>query len=624
VIGTRLDKYELLEKIGEGGMATVYRASHATLQREVAVKVLHPHLSSAIKNRKRFAREARTIEALHHDSILRIYDYSGEEAELCYIVTELIRGDTLKAFLEDRGLLPSELVALMGIKIAQGLAFAHAAGVVHRDIKPENVMIREDGVLKLMDFGIARFVEESAITMTGSPIGSPAYMSPEQVLERTPDTRSDIFSLGAMLFKLVTGHLAFPGSNPSVILKKVIEGDHAHILDLQPTVAPILAEIIEQMLSPSPDDRPADAQEIVVRLQQFLEEMAIGENNPNWGLARFTADPADYELRLWEHLNCHLLTHGKEALAAGDHSRARGDFNRLLAIDPDHPDVLNLIADLALLGKTKPLQQSLVRWAGLAVFLVAVPAIWIWARGSQDGLPVLNEDSMPVAIVSEDPGPAAEATEPAKENPAPIVVEALAAPELQTSAPRRNSLTMKEPTPKPTPEGTEDLASLPTASLDPQPAHVGLLHVGLSKSTRGVWADVFVDGQSKGRARGGGTSIQLEIGPGIHVLKVTNDYALAFERRFELEAGQSLRFEDIVLEKRPISVQIQPELAPDCILRLSDQTLGSLGSLGFRSPLANPSDLAKLHIRCPDGTLYGPFDSPSPSPGDIVRFPPQP
>lgn len=158
MIGTRLDKYELLEKIGEGGMATVYRANHTTLKREVAVKVLHPHLSSAIKNRQRFAREARTIEALHHDGILRIYDYSGEDAELCYIVTELIRGDTLKAFLENRGLLPSELVALMGIKIAQGLAFAHAAGVVHRDIKPENVMIGENGVLKLMDFGIARFV----------------------------------------------------------------------------------------------------------------------------------------------------------------------------------------------------------------------------------------------------------------------------------------------------------------------------------------------------------------------------------------------------------------------------------------------------------------------------------
>jgi serine/threonine protein kinase len=638
VIGTRLDKYDLLEKIGEGGMATVYRASHTTLKREVAVKVLHPHLSSALKNRQRFAREARTIEALRHDGILRIFDYSGEDADQCYIVTELIRGDTLKDFLQKRGLLPSELVALMGIKIAQGLAFAHAAGVVHRDIKPENVMIREDGVIKLMDFGIARFLEESAITMTGSLIGSPAYMSPEQVLERTPDTRSDIFSLGAMLFNLVTGHRAFPGLNPSVILKKVIEGDHARVLDLQPSVAPDLAVLIEQMLSPSPGDRPSDAQEVVVRMQQFLEEMAIGEENIAWSLERFTADPEAYENQLNEHLSRHLLAHGQKAIERGDHATARSDFNRLLALEPDHPEVMEMIADLAFAGNGQSLHSTLARWGGLVVLIVAIPGIWIWSQSStetkiatvkevasiarpvsQSLTPETVQDRHVLPIVTPDlPAPKAIGNEK-ETTPKPVIV----------SKPKE-TLTVEE-----RPIASQEVVSQEVASQEvvsqevvkppPQPPlDRGVLHVGLSKLTQGVWADVFVDGQSKGRTRGGSAPLRIEMTPGPHVLKVTNDYALAFERRFELDAGQSVRFDDISLQKRPVTLQFQPNLAPECIVLLQEKSLGTLGALGFQSSISNPRDLSKLHIRCPDGKLHGPFDMTTPSPGDIVRFPPKP
>lgn len=635
MIGTRLDKYDLLEKIGEGGMATVYRASHTTLQREVAVKVLHPHLSNALKNRQRFAREARTIEALRHDGILRIFDYSGEDADQCYIVTELIRGDTLKDFLHKRGLLPSELVALMGIKIAQGLAFAHAAGVVHRDIKPENVMISEDGTIKLMDFGIARFLEESAITMTGSLIGSPAYMSPEQVLEKTPDTRSDIFSLGAMLFNLVTGHRAFPGSNPSVILKKVIEGDHARILELQPSVAGALAELIEQMLSPNPDDRPSDAQEIVVRLQYLLEEMAIGEKNDAWSLASFTADPEGYENRLNEHLSQHLLTHGQKAIKAGDHATARSDFNRLLALEPDHPEVMELISDLAFAGTERSLHSTLARWGGLAVLIVAIPGIWIWSQSAKpttiatDQDPHLSSEQVS-EVAPQESGPEFQVlpistpdltdktTGKSELNPAESKESGAVKPSAASNA-------VETKTTKPAAIVAEEAGEEAAEEVVPQPpVDQGVLHVGLSKLIRGVWADVFVDGQSKGRTRGGSAPLRLELEPGTHILKVTNDYALAFERRFDLDAGQTVRFDDINLQKRPVTLQFQSTLSPECTLSLEGKVLGTLGILGFQSTISNPRDLAKLHIRCPDGKLHGPFDMPTPSPGDIVRFPPKP
>ena len=159
-------------------MATVYRGRHATLDRDVAIKVLHPHLSSSVHNRKRFAREAKAIEHLRHANILEIFDYSGIDASDCYIVTEFVHGETLTALLQRRGCVVSEVTSLIGIALCRALSYAHAEGVLHRDIKTDNVMLRVDGTVKLMDFGIARFLDETHVTMTGALVGSPAFMSP--------------------------------------------------------------------------------------------------------------------------------------------------------------------------------------------------------------------------------------------------------------------------------------------------------------------------------------------------------------------------------------------------------------------------------------------------------------
>ena len=207
MIGTIIDKYEVLQKIGEGGMATVYRGRHLTLGRDVAIKVLHPHLSSSPRNRRRFAREARAIEHLNHPHILQIFDYSGVDTDDCYIVTEFVEGATLKQLLEERGRLDSETVILLGIRLTEALAYAHREGIVHRDLKLENVMLRRDGTLKLMDFGIARFMEDAQVTIAGALVGSPAYMSPEQArgdIENI-DARSDVWSMGAVLYEILAG-----------------------------------------------------------------------------------------------------------------------------------------------------------------------------------------------------------------------------------------------------------------------------------------------------------------------------------------------------------------------------------------------------------------------------------
>jgi serine/threonine-protein kinase len=209
VIGSVLDKYEVLQKLGEGATATVYRGRHMAIGKDVAIKVLHPHLSASSRYRERFNREARAVGRLAHQNIVSILDYSGQNADDCYIVTELVDGLTLQTLLTERGRLPSEIVALLGAELAAALAFAHAAGIIHRDIKPENVMIRRDGRVKLMDFGVARVLDESSITLDGSLLGSPAYMSPQQALDEALDGRSDLFSLGSMLFT------RSPGTSPS-------------------------------------------------------------------------------------------------------------------------------------------------------------------------------------------------------------------------------------------------------------------------------------------------------------------------------------------------------------------------------------------------------------------------
>jgi len=256
MIGQVLEKYEVLEKVGEGGMATVYRGRHRTLDREVAIKILHPHLSTNIKNRKRFEREARAIESLDCFNIPEIYDFSGPKAEHCFIITEFIHGPTLSEFMERADRVQSEPAALIGIQVCTALICAHDSGIIHRDIKPENIMIDRLGCVRLMDFGIARVLDESHVTLTGALVGSPAFMSPEQALDREVDGRSDLFSLGTLLYLMVTGDLPFRGGNPSIVLKGIIEGRYEDPIDRTPDIHPQLAHVIDRCLATIPEERP--------------------------------------------------------------------------------------------------------------------------------------------------------------------------------------------------------------------------------------------------------------------------------------------------------------------------------------------------------------------------------
>ncbi len=208
-------RYRLIEEVGQGGMAVVFRAQDETLKREVAVKLLHQHLAADTESKARLEREAQAVAKLRHENILEIFDYSGIASESAYIVTEFIDGKTLKQLFEHRRIRHPEVAAMIAAEIGGALAHAHSVGIIHRDVKPENVMIRKDGVLKLMDFGIAQVVDLQRMTVTGQLLGSPAYMAPELIEGKPLDFRTDVFSVGIILYQMATGTLPFVGQEPA-------------------------------------------------------------------------------------------------------------------------------------------------------------------------------------------------------------------------------------------------------------------------------------------------------------------------------------------------------------------------------------------------------------------------
>ncbi len=339
-VGHILDKYELLEEVGQGGMAVVYRGLDRSLRREVAVKVLHRHLASHKEARDRFEREAQAVAKLRHENILEIFDFSGTSSAESYIVTEFIEGPTLRQFINDHQIGYPEIGALITVQVCKALTHAHGMGILHRDVKPENIMIGKHGVVKLMDFGIAQMVDLQRMTVTGQLLGSPAYMSPEHVQGNRLDFRTDVFSVGILLYQLVTGELPFQGRNPHEILKRIAECQFKPAHQTNPMVGRELGQIINRALAREPDDRYPDISEMCGALSDYLEDCALSDHARE--LANYFAAPASYELALKARLIDALTRRGR-ALVEENRALALEKFNRVLTLDPDHEEVLRIV-----------------------------------------------------------------------------------------------------------------------------------------------------------------------------------------------------------------------------------------------------------------------------------------
>jgi tRNA A-37 threonylcarbamoyl transferase component Bud32 len=372
-VGQVLDKYELLERVGQGGMAVVYRGVDRQLKRVVAIKVLHKHLADYQEARDRFEREAQAVAKLRHENILEIFDYSGadaaEVAGSSYIVTEFIDGQTLKQRITERPITYPEIGAMVVLQVCRALAHAHAAGILHRDVKPENIMIRNDGVVKLMDFGISHMVDLERLTVTGQLLGSPAYMAPEHVEGRPLDFRTDVFAIGIVLYQLTVGKLPFEGKNPHEVLKRIAECRFIDPRQANQRIGNRLGRIILRAMAPAPADRFAAVGEMVLALEGYLDESGIAHDRVASELGRYFQGPAAYEQALRDRMIDHLTRYGQSRLA-DDRTAALDVFDRVLTIDPQNARVLELLDGIN--------RRKRRRAQAIAVGLAALLGVCAW------------------------------------------------------------------------------------------------------------------------------------------------------------------------------------------------------------------------------------------------------
>ncbi len=267
MIGQTISHYRILDKLGEGGMGVVYKAQDLTLDRLVALKFL-PESSAAGSDSSRFLQEAKAAAALNHPNICTIHGIESADS-MTFIVMEFVDGQML----EDRKSSLSLKQAIdIGIQIAEGLAVAHEKGIVHRDIKPENIMIRKDGIVQIMDFGLAKLRGVTRLTKEGSTVGTAGYMSPEQVQGLETDHRSDIFSLGVLLFEMTTGQLPFKGMHETAVAYEIVNVDSPPPSSIRPEIPPELDAIVLECLEKDPKERTQSAGQVAVDLKRYRRE----------------------------------------------------------------------------------------------------------------------------------------------------------------------------------------------------------------------------------------------------------------------------------------------------------------------------------------------------------------
>lgn len=264
-----LSKYDVLEEIGRGGMAVVYKAIDKNLGRSVALKVLAPQYVRERDTVQRFQREANAVSQMSHNNIVMIYDV-GSEGDIHYMAMEYLAGRSLYTLIRERGRLSVQETLRVMTPIADALGYAHAKGVVHRDVKSPNILMRENGDPVLMDFGLAYLVGGPRLSINGEVLGTPGYMSPEQLSGKDIDARTDIFSFGVVLYEALTGSLPFESMNPLVMMARMKSEEPADIRTKQPDVPALVAELVHHCLQNEPARRPQSARELYNRMLECL------------------------------------------------------------------------------------------------------------------------------------------------------------------------------------------------------------------------------------------------------------------------------------------------------------------------------------------------------------------
>ena len=321
LIGKTLGQYQILELAGQGGMAKVYKAYQPSLNRYVALKVLPEYLAHDAEFVDRFRQEALAAAALRHPNIVVIYDI-GEADNLHYIATEFLEGQTLEQMLKQSGALSLPRVVSIVNQVASALEAAHEHGLVHRDIKPSNVFVNPREHVTLMDFGIVKAMSATRLTRTGMLVGTPEYMSPEQAEGLPLDWRSDLYSLGVMVYEMLTGHVPFDAPTPNAVLYAHVNKPPVPPSQLNPRIPPVIETVVLRALAKRPDDRFRSDAEFASALDQAAHQ---ARQDLADGLAR----------------------DARQQVALGRLDAAQDKLGQLQQISPDYPGLAELAAQVA-------------------------------------------------------------------------------------------------------------------------------------------------------------------------------------------------------------------------------------------------------------------------------------
>jgi hypothetical protein len=478
-------------------------------------------------------------------------------------------------------------------------------------------MLSREGELKLMDFGIAHFLDEMHLTITGALVGSPAYMSPEQAMERSDlDHRSDLFSLGTLLFHLVSGQLPFSGSNPSIVLRNIIDGNRPRIMDVVPDISDRFAEVIERLLQTDPNDRIFSAEDVAIELQAALLDVQLSPKEPAWSLQSWLSSPVAYQNRLSDHLSTALMAVGKARLAQRDYLEAQGLFNRLLSIDEGNEEVLSLIQSMHSLhpdddDPSPPAREQRRWWPLLAAPVAAGLLTWgLWPTQIGSIPAVTPPPSLIEELLQDRPhlsaGPLPEdelwtydvdgppsAPEPPGAVEAPVpdpppVGAIRPGPRPQSVSPAVSTGTAPEKDPA-APDASPD-----ALVEEQQPEQPGMVRVIVPAS----YGDIWIDGERKGRT---GVVGLLEVNPGRHTLKVQNEYSHPFTQDFVVSAGEEMEL-TVNLTPLPVRVDLSGlSLGPDCLLAVNGGQQQSVGSISGGLLLVEPQRAHTFSVTCLSG-----------------------
>lgn len=563
MLGRTLQRYRIVEEVGHGGMAVVYRGVDESLERAVAIKLLHPHLAARSEHRKRLAREAKAVARLRHPNILEIFDFSGEDSQEAFLVTELIEGRTLRAFAAEHPFDPPELGAACVHVLAGALAHAHAQGIIHRDLKPDNVMIHEAGdtpVVKLMDFGIAQIVDrDERMTVTGSLIGSPSHMAPEIINGEEADGRSDVFSLGTILYALVTDQLPFEAPSPGALLKKILDGDFPDPRLARPSVSDTLARVINDALATDRTARIPSALAFQQRLGEALEE--VGFDRPEDLLTDFLRSPRETAPAVRASVVRSLMMQGHDAAEEGRTARALQCFGRVVSIVPGTGEAGEARNAIERLKRRRATRKRLAYAGGLLGIGLAGGLGAVFLTPARPVVPPAPQKPQPKALAPSPPEPRAPTSEPP--------TQALAAPSLKSNTAEAS---VARPAAPAAPQPPSPVAK----QQEPPPAPARL-----SVHVKDVWARVLVDGVHKGQ-----TPYEADLPAGAHNVRLESDCCRPVDFEATLAPGER-REERHVLEPLPARLELHVQGAPGAGIMLDDQFEAYERELGGK-PLVVP------------------------------------